>query len=134
MNKYTQKCIEKIKQTVAEIMGCSTEEIIDGGIYPSCSFFVVLSLKTEYLMKLLNMKQKDKDKLCKLNIDYIIADLNVIYLERSKGTYWISIIYVKRHDLLFKNNGNVFEIVKFKYYLSIHHQLWFFLCVSSYQI
>lgn len=90
MNNYTQNYIENVKQTVAEIVGCSTEEIQFGGICPSHSFLVVLSLKTEYLRKLLNMNQQDKDKLRRLNIDYIIADLNVVFLERSKGNYWFS--------------------------------------------
>lgn len=31
-----------------------------------------------------------------------------------------------RHDLLFRDNDNVFNFFKFKYYISIHHQLCLF--------
>lgn len=87
MNNYKQDDIEVIKQTVADIVGCSTEEIQFGGICPSYSFLVVLSLKSEYKGKLLTLEQQDKDKLSRLNIDYFIADLNFVFLERSKGAY-----------------------------------------------
>lgn len=97
---YKHSFIEKIKETVAEIVECSPKEILVGEICPSDSFLVVLFLKTVYLKKLLTMEQEDKDKLRRLNIDYIIADLNVVFLERSKGTYRHSLNYLISHYLL----------------------------------
>lgn len=88
LENYDQSFINKIIQAVADIVGCSIEEIQRGGICPSNSFLVGLSLKTAYLRRLLTMDQQDKDTLTRLNIDYILADLNVIFLERSKGTYF----------------------------------------------
>lgn len=99
LENYTQSFIEKIKEIVAEIVGCSPEEIQVGEICPSDSFLVVLFLKTVYLKKLLTMEQQDKDKLSRLNIDYIIADLNVVFLERSKGTYRHLLNHLIRHYL-----------------------------------
>lgn len=93
LENYDQSFINKIIQAVADIVGCSIEEIQLGGICPSNSFLVGLSLKTAYLRRLLTMDQQDKDTLTRLNIDYILADLNVIFLERSKDLEEKSIMY-----------------------------------------
>lgn len=75
-----QSDIEKIIQTFVDIMHCSKEDVQVGGICPSTSFFLVLSIKTVYKRKLLTMEQQDKCNLSKLNIDYFIVDLNVVFL------------------------------------------------------
>lgn len=68
-----QSDIEKIIQTFVDIMHCSKEDVQVGGICPSTSFFLVLSIKTVYKRKLLTMEQQDKCNLSKLNIDYFIV-------------------------------------------------------------
>lgn len=93
LSNYKQSYIEKIKQTVAEMVECTVEKIQVVGIRPSDSFLIVLFLKNVSLRKLWTMKQQDKDKLLRLNIDYIVADLNFVFLEGSKGTYLFSLDY-----------------------------------------
>lgn len=49
------------------------------------SFFIVLAIKDIYIEKLLNIKEHDKDKLRKLNIDYFKDDFKTISLKQTKG-------------------------------------------------
>lgn len=85
LTEYSTKQVKKIKETVAAILECSPEEIIVIGYCPSNSFFVVLSIKDAYLSKLLKIGHSDKYKLSKLNIDYLIIDLFIFYIEPLKG-------------------------------------------------
>lgn len=85
LSDYSKKQIEKIKETVASIVGCTPEEIHENGYLKSSSFLVVLSMKESFARKLLNMKQDEKNNLRKLNIDYINMDNDTVYLECSKG-------------------------------------------------
>lgn len=82
---YSLKRTTKIKETVAVLLKCSTEEILIGGACPSTSFLLVLSIKEAYSCKLLALEQREKDMLTKLDIDYIVVDLTVINLEHSEG-------------------------------------------------
>lgn len=85
LSDYTTKHIEKIKETVAVMLGCKSEEILMVGYCPSTSFLVVLSIKDVFLSKLLKMGQSEKKTISKLNIDYLIIDLFIVYVEPSKG-------------------------------------------------
>lgn len=85
LSEYSKRQIEKIKETVASIVGCSPKEIHENGYHKSSSFFVVLLMKELYTRKLLSIEQDEKDKLFQLNIDYIIVDKDPVYLERSQG-------------------------------------------------
>lgn len=82
---YEPKKIEKIKATVAAIVGCSSDKIFVGGICPSSSFLLVLSIKNAYVGKLLEIGQEDKAKLIMLNIDYFIVDMTIVHLKCPKG-------------------------------------------------
>lgn len=75
----------KSKKTVAKIIDCSVEEIKVHGYRPSSSFFLILSIKEIYIERLLAMKQHDKDKLIKLNIDYFKDDFMTIRLKEKSG-------------------------------------------------
>lgn len=88
---YTPVEIRRIKETVAAIIGCKLTEIDVNGYRHSSSFLAVLSLKKKYVRKLLTMKQKEKDKLSRLNIDYFIVDFITVYLQSPKGTLVFSI-------------------------------------------
>lgn len=85
LSEYSKRQIEKIKETVASIVGCSPKEIHENGYHKSSSFFVVLSMKEPFTRKLLSMEQDEKDNLFQLNIDYIIVDNDIIYLEHLQG-------------------------------------------------
>lgn len=88
ISNYTAEQIGLIRETVAAIVGCDSEEIDLNGLCNSTSFFVDLSMKERYVDSLLNMKQQDKEKLILLNIDYFIVDLNFEYLKNPKGNFY----------------------------------------------
>lgn len=85
ISDYSKELIEKIIETVASVVGCSSKEIHVNGNRNSSSFFVVLSMKEPFTRKLLSMEQDGKDILSQLNIDYIIVDNDIIYLEHLQG-------------------------------------------------
>lgn len=84
---YGSRQIEKMKATVAAAVGCSSDKILVGGICPSSSFLLVLSIKNAYVGKLLEIGQEYKAKLKKLNVDYFIIDLTIVHLECPKGKH-----------------------------------------------
>lgn len=89
LSDYSFERIAEIRETLAVLLNCTSKEILIGGACPSNSFLLVVSIKETYSGKLLALEQCDKDKLTKLNIDYIIVDLIVINLEPSKGDQFI---------------------------------------------
>lgn len=80
----------KIRETVANIVGCSIEDVQVNGYLHSTSFFIVLSIREIYIPKLFGIKQHDKDILSKLNIDYFKNDFRTITLKRTTGKYKIN--------------------------------------------
>uniref|UniRef100_A0A8W8P4M3 DZIP3-like HEPN domain-containing protein n=1 Tax=Magallana gigas TaxID=29159 RepID=A0A8W8P4M3_MAGGI len=86
LTEYSSERIKKIKDTVAAIVGCTSEEILVGGFTHSNSFFVILAIKDIYYSKLLDMGQQDRDKLRQLNIDFLIVDLKEILLDPWKDS------------------------------------------------
>lgn len=95
LSDYSLERIAEIRETLAALLNCTSKEILIGGACPSNSFLLVLSIKETYSCKLLALGQCDKDKLTKLNVDYIIVDLIVINLEPSKGDqFMIYNVYV----------------------------------------
>lgn len=93
LSDYSFERIAEIRETLAVLLNCTSKEILIGGACPSNSFLLVLSIKETYSCKLSALKQCDKDKLTKLNIDYIIVDLIVINLESSKGNTFMQYIF-----------------------------------------
>lgn len=83
--QYGPRQVEKIKATVAAIVECSSDKVLFGGICPSSSFLLVLSIENAHVRKLLEIGHEDKAKLIKLNIDYFIVELTIVYLECQKG-------------------------------------------------
>lgn len=82
---YTPVEIRKIQQTVAAIVGCNSTEIFVAGYRHSSSFLAVLSIEKKHVKKLMTVKQQEKDKLSRLNIDYFIVDFFTIYIQSPKG-------------------------------------------------
>lgn len=90
---YTQVEIRKILETVADIVGCNSTEIVVNGYRHSSSFLVVLSIEKKHVKKLLTMKQQEKDKLSRLNIDYFIVDFIKVYLQSPQGRQYFGIVH-----------------------------------------
>lgn len=76
----------KIIETVANIVGCSIEDIRVNGYRLLASFFLVLSMREIYIGRLFTIQQHDKDKLRKLKIDYFKNDLQTMRVGYIKGT------------------------------------------------
>lgn len=76
----------KIRETVANIVGCSIEDIRVNGYLPSTSFFLVISIRTIYTGRLFTIQQHDKDKLMKLKIDYFKDDSRTMRVGYIEGT------------------------------------------------
>lgn len=84
---YSPFEIRKIQQTVAAIVECNSTEIIVSGYHHSASFLVILSIENKHVKKLFRMKQQEKDKLSRLNVDFFIVDSITVYLQSPKGKY-----------------------------------------------
>lgn len=89
ISNYTANQIVIIKKTVAAVVGCDNEKIHLNGLCKSTSFLVVLSMEEIYINGLFNIKQQDKDKLIKLNINYFIVDSRRVYLQSHEGIFWL---------------------------------------------
>lgn len=85
INDYTKEKIQHIVKVVADILDCYKEEILVNGVRPSTSFYLVLSLKETYTWKLSDMKEKDRLRLTKINIDFLIIDETKITMNSQKG-------------------------------------------------
>lgn len=76
----------KIRETVANIVGCSIEDIRVNGYRLSNSFFLVLSIREIYIGRLFTIQQLYKDKLLKLKIDYFQDDSKTMRVGYIQGT------------------------------------------------
>lgn len=83
LHHFSTDDVIKIRQTVANIVDCSIEEIRVHGYLRSTSFFIVLAIKEIYIERLLAMTHHDKDKLRKLKIDYIRDGFKTINMQRT---------------------------------------------------
>lgn len=67
------------------MLGCKDEDILLNGVRHSKSFLLSLSVKEICIWKLLALNEKDRIKLIRHNIDYLIIDGEIIRLERPTG-------------------------------------------------
>lgn len=84
LSNYNKKEIQEIKATVASIIGCDIQEVVEKAILPSKSFFLILSMKEIYAAIMSELAEKDRLKLMKLNIDYLTDDLDNVHYMCSK--------------------------------------------------
>lgn len=85
LSSYTKDQIRMVRETVAAIVDCNSEDILLNGIRPSTSFLLCLSVKEVYSWKLLDLNEQHRLKLMKLDIDYFIINKDTILLEGPKG-------------------------------------------------
>lgn len=88
LQRFCKEDETRLRQTVANIVGCEIGEVSVNGYLPSSSLFVVLSIKFIYVHRLLPLNQHDKDELSKLNIDFLKVGPIIHHVERSKGDPW----------------------------------------------
>lgn len=70
---------------MAVILRCKEEDVLLNGAQHSKSFLLSLSIKEPYVRNLLALERKDRLKLSRLNIDYLIIDGEILDIEMSKG-------------------------------------------------
>lgn len=70
---------------MAVILGCKEVDVLLNGAQHSKSFLLSLSIKEHSVRKLLALEVKDRLKLRRLNIDYLIIDGEILNLEIPKG-------------------------------------------------
>nr|XP_034331652.1 uncharacterized protein LOC117690918 isoform X2 [Crassostrea gigas] len=84
VSSYTRSYIHHVIKTVAVIIECKEEDTLFNGVRHSERFMLSLSVKEVYSGKLLALREKDRTKLRRLNIAYLIIDGESIHIERSK--------------------------------------------------
>lgn len=89
LSGYTKEFIQEVIEAVAAILDCKEEDIQLNAVRYSTSFFISLSIKKDYIGKLLALKEQDRLKLKNLNIDYLKIDKKTIYLNKGEGKYRI---------------------------------------------
>lgn len=82
---YTKDYINHVIKTVAVFLRCKEEDVLLNGFQHSKSFLLSLSIREPYVRKLLALEEKDRLKLRRLNIDYLIIDEEILDLEIPKG-------------------------------------------------
>lgn len=70
---------------MAVILRCKEEDVLLNGAQHSKSFLLSLCIKEPSIRKLLALEEKDRLKLRRLNIDYLIIDGEILNLEIPKG-------------------------------------------------
>lgn len=68
---------------MAVILRCKEEDVLLNGAQHSKSFLLSLSIKEPYVRTLLALEMKDRLKLRKLNIDYLIIDGEILDIEMT---------------------------------------------------
>lgn len=81
---YSDRYCEKLKKTVAAIVGCKHEEIEIVEFKRTMSFEVVLSIKDMDLQNLLTMPQIDHEQFYRLKVDYFITDGRTVFIKNAE--------------------------------------------------
>lgn len=89
---YSDRYCEKLKKTVAAIVGCKHEEIEIVEFERTMSFEVVLSIKDMDLQNLLTMPQIDHEQLYRLKVDYFIADGRKVFIKSAETGKHVSML------------------------------------------
>lgn len=102
VDNYSKKEIDDILEGVAEILDCEKRDILVNGVLPSMSFIIVLSINEAYIWRLDVLSKQDCNKLRRLNIDYLIVDEYLFFLESPKGKSKMVNCFIK-HVFFYEN-------------------------------
>lgn len=94
MKEYTKREIELIRKTVVELLKCKAKDIFVSGLDHSSSFFVIVSIREDYIRNLFELEEHDEEKLASLRINCFIVDCVTVYLNVHKGKFLINLILV----------------------------------------
>lgn len=86
---------------MAVILRCKEEDVLLNGAQHSKSFLLSLSIKQPSVRKLLALEEKDRLKLRRLNIDYLIINGEILDIEIPKGKNKMSLIQISEKEQVF---------------------------------
>lgn len=86
---------------MAAILRCKEEDVLLNGAQHSKSFLLSLSIKQPSVRKLLALEEKDRLKLRRLNIDYLIINEEILDIEIPKGKNKMSLIQISEKEQVF---------------------------------
>lgn len=105
MKEYTKREIELIRKTVVELLKCEAKDIFVSGLDHSSSFFVIVSIREDYIRNLFELEEHDEEKLASLRINCFIVDCVTVYLNVQKGKFLINLILVDTYIYFFNINS-----------------------------
>lgn len=105
MKEYTKREIELIRKTVVELLKCKAKDIFVSGLDHSSSFFVIVSIREDYIRNLFELEEHDEEKLASLRINCFIVDCVTVYLNVQKGKFLINLILVDTYIYFFNINS-----------------------------
>lgn len=82
---YTKEKIQDIVQVVADILRCKKEDIEIHSFEHSQSFILTLSIKKNYKWKMSDLNAEERQKLLRLDVDFLIVGKETLVLDPSKG-------------------------------------------------
>lgn len=84
--------IESLKQTVASIVGCTSDDIKVIGFQPENSFIIIITMRAEFLKILKKTNIQNLTKLLSFKVDWIRIEDKVIKIDAGESSIQISFI------------------------------------------
>lgn len=84
--------IESLKQTVASIVGCTSDDIKVIGFHPENSFIIIITMRAEFLKILKKTNIQNLTKLLSFKVDWIRIEDKVIKIDAGESSIQISFI------------------------------------------
>lgn len=85
LSNFNKKKRRLIKETVAAMVGCKTDRVSLNGYRHSESFIAIVSIEVIYVGNLVAIKEQDRDRFVRLDIDYFTVDFIKVILKISQG-------------------------------------------------
>lgn len=86
--------IESLKQTVASIVDCTSDDIKVIGFQPENSFIIIITMRAEFLKILKKTNSKNLTKLLSFKVDWIRIEDKVIKIDAGESSIHI-FFYIK---------------------------------------
>lgn len=85
LSNFNKEKRKQIRETVAAMVGCERNRVSLNGYRHSESFIAIVSIEVIYIGKLVAIKEQDRDRFVRLDIDYFTVDFIKVILKISQG-------------------------------------------------
>lgn len=92
LSNFNKEKRRLIKETVAAMVECKTDRVILNGYGRSGSFFAIVSIEVIYVGKLVALKEQDRYRFVRLDIDYFIVDFIKVISKLSQSKCYIQLL------------------------------------------